>query len=408
MVFSSGAGQALGFCLMLLISRLFGPEKLGVFNYIYSFASLLAILLSLRFETTFTLETNENKLGMLVRSVFILSTAMSLVAFFVIKVLTIIGALKVGSLLVRYDFAICIISLTLAFINIMQLYYIREKVYQAMAMQSFFSPMIVLLFQSVLSLSSNAVFILILGAVVGRISLFIICVFIFKMAPLANGWSLGGLKHLKKYSGYSLSVCLSYFVNSSLVTLIPIISMHLFGSKQTGLISLAYRLVLAPAMIVSQSFAQVFYADFSEAYRHHEDNLFEYIKKTVLILFGIGVLGFVLAYFLAPLILFVIGKQWSGMIYYFRLMLPAFLLQFCIGPIRNGLNVIGKEKLLLFLGVVSLAFFLLGVVIVKWLLLSVGVYILMINIAISCYYLSILVSLSYYTLKMRGVISGKV
>lgn len=389
-MFGSSAGQLLAFVMMIGVSRSFGPSKIGHFNYIYSIATLIAVLLTVRIESALSVEDDLKKANTLFKALCVLAFVLCSIAYVAMKIAASVHLFSSDTLFSQSFGSICLIALLVSLLNIIQLYYIRSKCYGAMAFQSFFSPVSVVMFQFFFSFYSDSFEALIWSAFAGRL-LFLLFLLVFYRPDVKDPVCLiGGLESLKRNIKYGATVCLSYLANSSLIMLIPILSMWLYGPKETGLISLAYRLVVAPSMIVAQSFAQVFYADFSDAFRNKEDNLLHIVYKNVAILFLVGSVGFGIAYFISPYLVLLLGKKWVGVEYYFRLFLPAFFIQFSIGPIKNGLNVIGKQRLLLILSLIGLALFLAGVSIIDYFELTGIYYVFVVDLAIALYYGSIL------------------
>lgn len=140
---------------------------------------------------------------------------------------------------------------------------------------------------------------------------------------------------------YPIFVAPSTLINAA-ATLMPVILINKYHTIElAGLYGLVIRAVDLPVAVIGASVADAYY----ERASNETARLREFIWKHVLWLFFIAVFGAIgLFYSAERLFSLVFGQEWGEAGHVLVLLLPHFVLQFCVFPISRTLHLIGQEK----------------------------------------------------------------
>jgi len=157
----------------------------------------------------------------------------------------------------------------------------------------------------------------------------------------------GILAVLRAYSGlprYSLPAGLLNTVGRQSLILV---SAGFFSTATVGYIEMANRVVRAPMNFVNQALEKVFVSRLGRNRREGRSNI-PLLRKAVRTLTAIALLAGLVAYFLLePIIVYVLGPQWSPAVIFGLLLLPAVFSNFITFPVSK-MYIYGKEKIGLF------------------------------------------------------------
>lgn len=120
----------------------------------------------------------------------------------------------------------------------------------------------------------------------------------------------------------------------------------MYGARDAGLFSLAYKVIVVPLGLVTSSVAQVSRARLGQLAREDPSALRGYLRKTVRLLFCIVGPALGSVFIVGPgLFGLLFGTQWVAAGVYVRVLCPYMLLALCVSPLSNVLVVTERQGL---------------------------------------------------------------
>lgn len=150
---------------------------------------------------------------------------------------------------------------------------------------------------------------------------------------------------LKKYRNQPIFSTPALLLNSLSYSLINFLINSLYGVKELGYYSLAFRMLVLPVQLVSLNVARVFFERASAEVRQ-EGNCYNAVKKTAGILSIISAPLFLLVFLLAePLFGILFGQDWVRAGTLVKILTPMFALRFVATSLTLVLIISGKQKI---------------------------------------------------------------
>lgn len=119
-----------------------------------------------------------------------------------------------------------------------------------------------------------------------------------------------------------------------------------FGADTVGLYGMANRLIGTPSNLISKSISPVFFQNASDKYNNKED-VYIFLKKTYSNLLKIGLLIFIPALILSPLLQYILGKEWLHTGYYAMIIIPLVFFKFLNNPVSSIFTILNQQKKLI-------------------------------------------------------------
>lgn len=135
-----------------------------------------------------------------------------------------------------------------------------------------------------------------------------------------------------RYSSFGIYSSQASLVNAIGNQAPNLIFAAVFGTQQLGQLSLAQRLLLVPASLISNSVGQVFLGDAANAYRDGRLPLLVRTASRKLFLYGFLITSLA-CFALAPLMPLIFGKSWAPTQLIIPILTPLVLGQLCISPL---------------------------------------------------------------------------
>lgn len=401
MTLSTGTivAQVLPFFATVIISRLYNPEEMGEWGVFYSYASILAIVGSLRYEGAIVKAKSDSEAYSLTYICVFLSLlfTMFLYLLFILSVLT---GFQVGlsfKTLFLLPFYVFTLLLVLIFSNLST--YLRK--YRLIASNSVNRSVGQTVSRILLGFLKSNRQGLINGAIIGNvISLATLChsLHLKKYIRCLNHRRLIQLiKENKDFPKYDLP---SNLLNSVSSHCPPILLAYYFVDSVVGLFSMAHTLLYVPMSIIGTSVSQLYYKDASEKFNHGE-SISELTRKLFVSMFLLGVL------FMSIIIVssdwlfgFVLGSKWNDVGRYLVMLSPWLLLVTAISPLSTIFYVKGKQKVNMNLNFIGMILRVASIVVVASLYHMSDITILSFGWASSLFY----IVQGYYILKYGDII----
>lgn len=361
LVSGSGLAYAIGILLGPIVSRMYTPSDFGVLSVLISTSSLLAVMATLRFELAIPIEQDEKLVSMQIWLPGITSTMFAVWTFVVLAIWgRTLFALFGLSYVVKYWVVIPVGIVVIAWYQILSFLAIRYQKYSYIAQVK------------VLQGIGRAGLPIVLGFMFGGMRCCLIGGDI-----LARYVSAYRFFDLMKRRVKRIKLSISFFralgsraiahyrfavftmpaalISSGLFLLPPLILGGVYNSVVAGYFSFSQRIVLGPVLLLSQAIAQVYYGYVANAYQSRE---FEKAYRAFLMsfkrLFLLGLIpSGILLLFGPSLFSFVFGYPWRMSGVYARIMSVPLLLQFCVGPLYQSLNVLRRQQYIFITSVFS-------------------------------------------------------
>lgn len=345
--------QIIPFIATVIISRLYSPEDMGIWGVFSSYASILIMVGTLRYDGAIVRAKNNQDAYCLTNIAIILSL-ISTVVFYLAAFIIHIFDINIG--------------MSGGIIYILPLYTLTLLLVQSFTnLSTFLRKYKLISFNSVgLSLSQSGSRIILgllkfnrLGMILGAIIGNIISVFTFLIC-------LKGGKEKKKFNfnrhkalfkenidfpKYDLPGNLLNSVSSHCP---PILLALYFSDSVVGLFSMAQTLLFVPMSFVGTSVSQLYYKDASEAYNQGH-TISELTRRLFLALFSLS------AFFMCVLILcegwlfgLVLGSKWNDVGQYAVLLSPWLLLVSTLTPLSPIFSIKGKLNINMNLNLIGL------------------------------------------------------
>lgn len=353
------ASQLIAFAFLPLLSRAYDPSDFGVLQLYVSLMGFLVVFGTFQFESLIVLPESDTRAAQLVRFVAYTAgiTALGVLCVFLLFRIPIANA--IGSV----DISIWLLLLPISVFfgaqsKTLRYFAIRFRLFATLAMGS------------VTKNTSNACLALLIklfftlpvggGLVIASILAELVN-YAYLRIRLRNSQELRAnysvrdlLATAKSYSATAITLTFSQGVGT-LNTIFPsiIIGTH-FGTEALGLFSMAERVALVPAQLVSSAIGDVYRQRAATQYREqgHFDGL---LVKTVLLTIGLSVIPYSLAFlFTKPMFGRIFGAEWHEAGGITLILLVGSLVAFVVNPVDKGAVIVGANRYIVLWHIVRL------------------------------------------------------
>ena len=332
--------QAIPLAISPILTRIYTPEDFGLFSLYLAIFSILCVFATGKYELAIILpKKNSDAMNIVALSIMI-STLISLLLLIIIllfnrEITNLIGSPEISKWLYFIPFSVFFVGVYQSF----NYWSNRNKNYSLISKS--------IIFQSASNSTGNLSFGLSgfssFGLIITNFITSIISAFYLitknkedilqykKDIKIVKIISL--LKKYKKFPQHTLPQNIIY----SFTLQMPIFFIKaMFSLNVLGAFSLAYRVIVTPVSIISNSFGQVFYQKASTLYNLNKEELYFYTRKMffslLLLSFSIGSL---LVFFLPDIFTVIFGEKWTqaGVIGQFLIIYLTF--DFALSPLTK-------------------------------------------------------------------------
>lgn len=314
----TAAAQAITMAFSPLITRIYGPEALGLLGVFSSLVAILTPIAALAYPIAIVLPKEDSEAKGLVK----LSLLVSIAIFCVVVIILLIGGEKLLALLDSEAIApfVMLIPLSMlfaAFRQIGQQWLIRKKHFAITAK-------VAVLQAFLLNSARTAIgWIIPLGAVLVVLATFghglhatMIWVGLIKTRKLEDRFAPKEISQMqlgklaKKYYDFPLYRSPQVFLNAISQSLPVLMLASFFGPSAAGFYTICRTVLGMPSHLIGQAVGDVFYPRITEA-SHRGEDLSRLILKATLALAAVGIIPFAIIVAFGPqLFSFVFGAEW--------------------------------------------------------------------------------------------------
>jgi O-antigen/teichoic acid export membrane protein len=367
LITGTALAQALPIAITPILTRLYTPEDFGVFAVFMAVSSILAVLVTGRYELAIIVpQKNEDAINIVA-----LSVAFSfIVSFFIFLGVLIFGeqvALALGQEgLENWLYLVPISTLLMGCFQSLNYWNNRCSNYKRMAASRVLQSTSAGAAQLGGGFSKLSYFGLIGGQVIGQ---FLSLMFLLKSLIKNNQADLGKInkKQIKmvavRYKNFPQFLILAHGFNAGSSQSPALLLTGLFSAPVAGFYMLTQRVLNAPIGLVANAIRDVFRQEASSQYAKGKECRAIYLstlKKLALLSF----LPFLLLFFVAEhLFAIVFGEEWRVSGEYAAILAPMFFLRFITSPLSSMFMIAEVQKIdliwqiFLFISVISSLFF---------------------------------------------------
>ncbi|SDM56480.1 oligosaccharide flippase family protein [Sediminibacillus halophilus] len=347
----TGTAQAIPVLASLILTRLYTPEEYGLFAVFTSIVTMLATVVTLRYELAILVPKKEQD-AINITVLSIISTIIISVILFVFLIIFKNHLLKLLNITDLGNW-LYLVPLTLLFMGIYNsLNYLATRVgiFKVISKSRIYQTLSGSLSQVVLGLTHLGVGGLIIGSSVtnfmGNIKLFS-NVYKSNTKEFKN-ISIAELKILaKKYSDYPKYGVPSSIFNNASIQLMSFIIPIFYSATLLGFYSLSQRIVITPMRVIGSAISQVFLNEASKELKERntvEKSFMSTLKKLIIIAFP---LYSVLFFSIEDIITFAFGTKWQPAGEITKILVLLLFFRFVVNPLSNVLNLYEKQKIVL-------------------------------------------------------------
>ena len=340
--------QAIPIAISPILTRLYGPEDFGLFALYMAIVSIVAILVTGRYELAILLPKQDRDGAHIVTLSILLSVVLS--AFLLILILIvkkpIIALLGVPAL---ENWLYWVPASTLLTGIYQSLYYWsnRKSQYKRIAISRTLQNSSISVTQLASGYLNATTFGLIGGQLTGQL---VSTSALSKMIWNEDQETIRKINKrrllilAKRYINFPKFLIVAHTFNVASWQMPVILLGALFNTAIAGFYTLTQRVLTAPLVVIATALGDVFRQEASHAYAH-QGNCKAIYQKTFKLLFLISALPFLIFFFIAPdLFSFVFGDHWRIAGEYAQILTPMFFFQFITSPLSVMFMIAEKQR----------------------------------------------------------------
>ena len=347
-VAGSGLSQVLLLLAAPILTRLYTPEDFGIFSIYVAVATFLSMVLFLRYELAIPLSRSLTNTLSIFKACLIAGSVISLVTLGVLYCLPSDIFQSVNN--PEYYLPLWLIPVTafsLSLLNLLRFWLVKANRFDIIALSRGSVSVLLLTGQLIGGWFKVGYFGLVVGHIFGNVITAVALVgVVFRKHFLAlRHIRLNSIKKvLKKYVNFPKYIVFSDALLTFGAQAPAVVIASAYSVPQAGFFALAYRVALAPVVILAESFGKVF---MSRALILKSDpTLPFFIKKFYLVLVRIAIVPFlIIALTASGLAIFVFGERWVDSGDYITLLVPTAFSIFVFVPVMTLFIVLERQKM---------------------------------------------------------------
>lgn len=336
-------GTALGQGIVVLfapiLTRIYTPADFGALATFASIISVVAVVLSLRYEQAIVLPDQRREaitlLGLSLSLVFALSLAIATVFWIKRDVL-----LRLGGFHPDFLWLLPLGLIGAGLYQAMSFWALRVQAFERIARTRLIQGLGLILTQLGLGLAGLGSVGLLVGEVVGRVGGSWSLMLLVKGISLRELFDLQQMLYVaKRYLRFPLYNAWAALLNTLSLQLPFLMLPSLFSNDVAGFFSLAYRVLGLPSYLVGQAVGQVFLSR-AATLKSVPEELARLTTRTALGLLALGIAMFtIIAIGGAELFALFFGKSWRQAGVYAQIMAPWYMLWLVSSPLSGLLTI---------------------------------------------------------------------
>ncbi len=352
---SSFIAQGINFVFSIFLARIYLPEYFGTLSVFLTLAGFINVVASGKFDVALVAAKTETDAKMLFNLSFIVLAIISVLSFLFIGFIFIFDLpvyehQEVRTWLFYLLFSIVFLTGTQVF----WMYNVRQKNFKKIS----YLRIVETLVTGVGSLAFMHLFSkgLLFGTLAGQaITFILLAIIIFNNTPLASFLFTRKelLETFRKYSSFPKINIPQGFLDMFQIGVLTLLLSKYYGAEATGYYALCSRVLQLPMRLIIQPIAQVFFAEASEQFRNNH-SLFPLVKRTVKKSFYILIaIPVILILFGPTLFSLIFSSAWNEAGEYARILSLWIFFDLIRSPISQVASILGKQKQVLVMGIIS-------------------------------------------------------
>lgn len=339
--------QLISLSVMLLVVRLYSPGDLGLFNVWLSFATIMAVLVTGRYELALFSGDSGGDSKAIVKLIILVTAVFSILATFVV-VLASLFIEQVPSVVKAYPFGLVLIVFGMG---------VNKGVLSLLALQQAFNKLGVARVALAASIAVAQVLAgymalgvagLIYGQIVGVLLATVLVCLWFDRAWLSECWavSFASVKTAaRKYINFP-KVSLPADLINTIASQLPIILIAArFGAEAAGWFALTIKMMGAPITLLATSVLDVFKEQAARDYRT-SGNCKSIFLKTFKVLALLALPPFLLFWWLGEWAFgLLFGAEWIESGKYAIVLIPMFYMRFVVSPLSYTIYIAQRQQM---------------------------------------------------------------
>lgn len=345
--------QIISILLSPILTRLYSPELYGINSVYISVLTIAGVIATLRLQVPIAISNDLNERNALTQiSIF------TSILFSVLLQLSILVNNRMNFITFDNDvnYWIGLLPFSTMLLGIHEILFqnlLSSKMYRAMSYVTIIRVVVQGLTQILFSFTGYFYIGLILGNIISYIMSLIYMIMLlrlpFKLFKFTQYKSV-----LKKNIDYPKFAFPAELASMASFSIVPIVISFIYSPEVTGFYALANKLIGLPIGLFGNSMRQVFIREASIEYNTEFTIRKTFLKTTKLLSF-IAIPSAIVLYISSPfLISLIFGSEWQEAGLYIQVMMLFFLARFIVGPLTSAVNVVGKQKVGLYIHVVLL------------------------------------------------------
>lgn len=337
-----------------VLSRLYSPYDFGWWGTFMAIVSIVAIVVSARYEIAIMLPKREEEaINLFVLSV-IICFILSILSFIIVFIYSFYAKkyFTQDSNMLKWFFLLPLMVFLLGIYQSLSNWANRKKQYHSIANYRIYNSIIVSITNLLFGFAGMNSIGLFLGTIAGSfisVSIFSKELFFDIKKNIGSVTNEKMIEMGRKYKVFPLTNSFQAVSDTFQLNGITYFISGFFGNTVTGSFSYATRILLAPMNFIGSGLAQVFYQQAIETH-NSGGNLKNIVRNTIKKSFFIGLPILVIILLAAPqLFVFVFGEAWREAGVFAQILSPWLFLDFIRSPISQVPIILGiQKKLFLF------------------------------------------------------------
>ena len=353
--------QLLSFNILPIIARIYAPEDFGTYATISSAAGVVSVLQGLGYHQAIVLPKSDKIAQVIFNTCVVITLCISL--FLLLSIYLIPNYIDfIPQILFDYKYYLFVLVLLEGFYLCLLAFNLRKENFKVIS------------FSRVLRVFTNKFTILFLGLFVlvspsnlvyaDIFATAIVCVILFlgvKKHLLIQNFDLELTKSIlfkyRQFPIYNMPTDIIYRLKEAIIIFLIL---NFYGAQVVGYYSMSLLILTIPATFIGASISEVFYKE-AALYKSKEKlqklslDLFFSLLSSSLVIFVI------LALYGENLMLFFLGKDWSGVSVIISVLVIVSFNNFIVSPFINILKILDKQKFNLLYQVLTFIFSIIGI-----------------------------------------------
>ena len=345
--------QAIPILISPVLSRLYTPDDFGILALFMSFAAIISVIITGRYELAIMLPAKEKDAGNLLALSLLFTIIGSLITLIIVLIFkSQIAFFFEEPNIEKWLFLLPVVIFFAGIFQSFNYWSIRHKSFKLNSTAKISQSVTMSTTNLAMGFAGTGSIGLISGYIFGQIASALVLGWKVLTHPksLLGQTSIKGLTdNAKRYRNFPKINAPHAFIDSLQNNGIVYLIMYFFSKAVLGSYSFAFRVLKAPVGLVGNAIYQVFYQKATQELKTGK-NIQPLVVKIYRNLFFIGLPVFsVLFFFIRPIFVFVFGEEWETSGEIAQILIPWIFLNFIANPVSSLTVIMNKQKEAMFI-----------------------------------------------------------